>query len=271
MKFIVPEKFNKTTLEEMLIALHIPKKELHWLRMSKDILINNEIQPVKTALSTGDTVTLPDFSEPSSYKKSTKKAVILFEDENLLIASKPPGQKVHPNEPTEHNTLVNDIINTVDSDYVEPVHRLDVDTTGVVLMAKNAYMKKMLDYMLAENNIKRIYMGHVKKNSKIAVQKISAPLGKMPHTNIFHVTRTGKDAITHITGKTVTDKYEELTIELETGRTHQIRAHMKHLNAPLVGDKLYGGPPSPYLHLYGYKVSFIHPITDEEISVSLNV
>lgn len=271
MKFIVPEKFNETTLEEMLIALHIPKKELHWLRMSKDILINNEIQPVKTALSAGDTVTLPDFSEPSSYKKSTKKAVILFEDENLLIASKPPGQKVHPNEPTEHNTLVNDVINTVDSDYVEPVHRLDVDTTGVVLMAKNAYMKKMLDYMLAENNIKRIYMGHVKKNSKIAVQKISAPLGKMPHTNIFHVTRTGKDAITHITGKTVTDKYEELTIELETGRTHQIRAHMKHLNAPLVGDKLYGGPPSPYLHLYGYKVSFIHPITDEEISVSLNV
>lgn len=271
MKFIVPEKFNETTLEEMLIALHIPKKELHWLRMSKDILINNEIQPVKSALSAGDTVTLPDFSEPSSYKKSTKKAVILFEDENLLIASKPPGQKVHPNEPTEHNTLVNDVINTVDSDYVEPVHRLDVDTTGVVLMAKNAYMKKMLDYMLAENNIKRIYMGHVKKNSKIAVQKISAPLGKMPHTNIFHVTRTGKDAITHITGKTVTDKYEELTIELETGRTHQIRAHMKHLNAPLVGDKLYGGPPSPYLHLYGYKVSFIHPITDEEISVSLNV
>lgn len=271
MKFIVPEKFNETTLEEMLIALHIPKKELHWLRMSKDILINNEIQPVKTALSAGDTVTLPDFSEPSSYKKSTKKAVILFEDENLLIASKPPGQKVHPNEPTEHNTLVNDVINTVDSDYVEPVHRLDVDTTGVVLMAKNAYMKKMLDYMLAENNIKRIYMGHVKKNSKIDVQKISAPLGKMPHTNIFHVTRTGKDAITHITGKTVTDKYEELTIELETGRTHQIRAHMKHLNAPLVGDKLYGGPPSPYLHLYGYKVSFIHPITDEEISVSLNV
>ena len=271
MKFIVPEKFNKTTLEEMLIALHIPKKELHWLRMSKDILINNEIQPVKTALSAGDTVTLPDFSEPSSYKKSTKKAVILFEDENLLIASKPPGQKVHPNEPTEHNTLVNDVINTVDSDYVEPVHRLDVDTTGVVLMAKNAYMKKMLDYMLAENNIKRIYMGHVKKNSKIDVQKISAPLGKMPHTNIFHVTRTGKDAITHITGKTVTDKYEELTIELETGRTHQIRAHMKHLNAPLVGDKLYGGPPSPYLHLYGYKVSFIHPITDKEISVALNV
>ncbi len=271
MKFIVPEKFNDTTLEEMLIALHIPKKELHWLRMSKDILINNEVQSVKTALSKGDTVTLPDFSEPSSYKKSTKKAVILFEDENLLIASKPPGQKVHPNEPTEYNTLVNDVINTVDSPYVEPVHRLDVDTTGVVLMAKNAYMKKMLDYMLAENNIKRIYMGHVKKNSKISVQKISAPLGKMPHTNIFHVTRTGKDAITHITGKRVTDKYEELTIELETGRTHQIRAHMKHLNAPLVGDKLYGGPPSPYLHLYGYKVSFIHPITDKEISVTLDV
>lgn len=271
MKFTVPEKFNGFTLEEALIALHIPKKEMHWLRMSKDIVINGEVQPVKTELKTGDTVTLPDFSEASSYKKSSKQAVILFEDENLLVASKPAGQKVHPNDPGEHNTLVNDVINTVASEYIEPVHRLDVDTTGLVLMAKNAYMKKMLDYMLSENKIKRIYMGHVKKNSKITAQKINAPLGKKPHTNIFHVTRTGKDAVTHIISKKVTDKYEELTIELETGRTHQIRAHMKHLNAPLVGDKLYGGPPSPYLHLYGYKVSFNHPITGEEISVTLDV
>lgn len=271
MKFNVPAKFNDMTLENMLIELHIPKKELHWLRMSKDIVINDDNQSVKTVVTTGDTVTLPSFSGPSNYTKSNKKAKIVYEDENLLVASKRPGQKVHPNEDTEHDTLVNDVISMVDSDYVEPVHRLDIDTTGLVLMAKNAYMKKMLDHMLANNDIKRVYMGHVKKHSNISAQKISAPLGKMPHTNIFHVTRTGKPAVTHIVSKKVTDKYEELTIELETGRTHQIRAHMKHLNAPLVGDKLYGGPISPYLHLYGYKVSFKHPITDEEISVSLDI
>ena len=158
MKFTVPQKFNQFTLEDTLIALHIPKKEMHWLRMSKDILINDKQNSLKAELAEGDTVILPDFSEASSYKKSSKQAVILFEDENLLIASKPPGQKVHPNEASEQNTLVNDVINTVHSAYVEAVHRLDVDTTGIVLMAKNAYMKKMLDYMLAENQIKRVYM-----------------------------------------------------------------------------------------------------------------
>lgn len=271
MKFIVPAKFDGMTLEAALIQLHIPKKEMHWLRMSKDILVNGDLSTLKAELKIGDTVSLPDFSEGSSYQVSGKKAEILYEDDDLLVASKPPGQKVHPNEPGEHNTLINDVMNTIDGAYAEPVHRLDIDTTGIVLIAKNSYMKKMLDHMLAENKIKRVYMGHVKKNSKIAPQTISAPLGKMPHTNIFHVTRTGKSAVTHIVNKKVTDKYEELTIELETGRTHQIRAHMKHLNAPLVGDKLYGGPSSPYLHLYGYQVSFHHPITDKEISVSLKI
>src|SRR5699024_8030354 len=115
MKFTVPEKFNGFTLEEALIALHIPKKEMHWLRMSKDIVINGEIQPVKTELKTGDTVTLPDFSEASSYKKSSKQAVILVEDENLLVSSKPPGHKVHPNDPAEQNRRTNDVSDTAAS------------------------------------------------------------------------------------------------------------------------------------------------------------
>jgi len=77
MKFNVPAKFNDMTLENMLIELHIPKKELHWLRMSKDIVINDDNQSVKTVVTTGDTVTLPSFSGPSNYTKSNKKAKIV--------------------------------------------------------------------------------------------------------------------------------------------------------------------------------------------------
>ncbi|QQD85115.1 RluA family pseudouridine synthase [Jeotgalicoccus sp. ATCC 8456] len=269
MKFILQEKFNGKSIESVLIECHVPKKELHWLRMSKDIKVNNEVRKLTDTVVTGDRVDLPDFNHKSNYKESGQQAKIVFEDDNLLVAQKSAGQKVHPNDPGEHNTLVNDVISSTISPYVEPVHRLDVDTSGIVLFAKNAYMKKILDYMLAKNEIERIYKAHVKLGSKINKQTVNAPLGRKPHTNLYHVTREGKTAITHIIEVKKLKHYEELTVELETGRTHQIRAHLKHLNAPIIGDKLYGGPTSPYMHLYGYQVSFTNPLSGEKVNVTM--
>lgn len=269
MKFILHEKFDGKTIEAVLITCHVPKKELHWLRMSKDITVNGAGKKLTDVVVTGDEIDLPDFNHQSNYKENGQTAKIVFEDDNMLVAQKPAGQKVHPNVEGEHDTLVNDVISSTSSPYVEPVHRLDVDTSGIVLFAKNAYMKKMLDYMLANNEIQRIYKAHVKLGSKIKVQTINTPLGSKPHTNLYHVTRDGKSAITHIVETKKLKHYEELTVELETGRTHQIRAHLKHLNSPIIGDKLYGGPTSPYMHLYGYQVAFTHPLSGEQVKVTM--
>ena len=269
MKFTIDEKFQNKSLEEVLKALYIPKKELHWLRMSKDIKVNDQECKLNVILKENDEVYLPDFIQESAYIKSNKKASIVYEDQNIVVAEKPAGQKVHPNDENEHDTLVNDVINTVDSNYVEAVHRLDADTTGIVLLAKNAYMKKILDHMLANNQIRRIYKAHVKKNSGIRKQTIKAPLGRKPYTNIYHVTRDGKSAITHILSSQKKEHYDVLTVELETGRTHQIRAHLNHLNAPIIGDKLYGGSTAVNMHLFGYQLSFINPLDDKELTVTM--
>lgn len=83
------------------------------------------------------------------------------------------------------------------------------------------------------------------------------------------MTRDGKSAITHILSSQKKEHYDVLTVELETGRTHQIRAHLNHLNAPIIGDKLYGGSTAVNMHLFGYQLSFINPLDDKELTVTM--
>ena len=178
MKFTVNERFDSMTLENMLKALQVPKKEMHLLRMSKDIVINDEKMPLGSTLSSGDTVVLPDDHSPSSYKPSYRACEILYEDRYLAVLLKPRGVKTHPNEMHETNTLMNHAIYTLDTPYLEPVHRLDQETKGVLLVAKHPLIKKMLDHMLAEREIKRTYIARVDTKKLIEPQTISQPVAK---------------------------------------------------------------------------------------------
>src|SRR5699024_5363251 len=119
MKCIVYERFDSMTLENMHKALHVPKKEMHHLRMSKDIVINDEKKPLDSTLSAGDIVILPDDHGPSSYKPSYRACEILYEDRYLAVLLKPRGVKTHPNEMHETNTLMNHAIYTLDNPYLE--------------------------------------------------------------------------------------------------------------------------------------------------------
>lgn len=272
MKFNVPETYNNYTLREIFQKLKLPKKDLHQLNMSKDITINQQPGKLTDKVVTNDVVYIPTPKETSNYLPSYRYAQIVYEDDDLAIVMKPKGVKTHPNDLKESNTLMNHVIYTMDSDYVEPIHRLDQETVGLLIVAKNPLMKKILDRMLEENQITRIYRANVKALLPLKPQTIDMPIGKDKfHPNKRRISKTGQRAITHIlTSKMIKEGICQLEIKLDTGRTHQIRVHLAEIDHPVIGDPLYGDATLRQLELNSYKIEFTHPLTQELISVSLD-
>lgn len=272
MKFQIPEKYNQLTLKEIFQQLQLPKKDLHNLNMSKDITINGLEAKLMSQVKTDDDIYIPTPDEKSNYLPSYRFAQIYYEDNDLAIVMKPKGVKTHPNDLKESNTLMNHVIYTIKSDYVEPIHRLDQETVGLLIVAKNPLMKKILDRMLEENQIDRIYKAHVHSLLPIKSQTIDMPIGKDKfHSNKRRVSSTGQTAITHIlSSKMIKENVCEVDLKLDTGRTHQIRGHLAEMGHPVIGDPLYGDSTLRQLQLNSYKIEFIHPLTQKMISVSLD-
>ena len=272
MKFTIPEQYNEYTLREIFQQLKLPKKDLHQLNMSKEIKINEQQAKLTDKVVTGDEVIVPTPKEKSNYLPSYRYAQIYYEDDDLAIVMKPKGVKTHPNDLKESNTLMNHIIYTIDSDYVEPIHRLDQETVGLLIVAKNPIMKKILDRMLEDNQITRVYKANVKALLPIKPQTIDMPIGKDKfHPNKRRISNTGQRAITHIlSSQMIKEGVCQLDIKLDTGRTHQIRVHLAEIGHPVIGDPLYGDSTLRQLELNSHQIEFIHPLTRELISVSLD-
>ena len=272
MKFKVSEKFDQYTIREVFQYLNLPKKDLHTLNMSNEITINNQPAKLINQVHTGDEVYLPTPSEISNYLPSYRYAQIYYEDDDLAIVMKPKGVKTHPNDLKESNTLMNHVIYTLNNDYVEPIHRLDQETVGLLIVAKNPLMKKVLDRMLEDNQIDRVYRAEVKSLLPLKPQTIDMPIGKDKfHPNRRRISQTGQRAITHILSSKMVDENRcQVELKLDTGRTHQIRVHLAEIGHPVIGDPLYGNSTLRQLKLQSYKIEFTHPLTQTQISVSLD-
>ncbi|WP_162000181.1 RluA family pseudouridine synthase [Companilactobacillus halodurans] len=245
-----------------------------------NVLVNDkEITKTGAKLTTGDKiiVNIPK-EKPLEAIPENIPLDIVYEDEDVIVVNKPQGMVVHPAAGHPDKTLVNAILyhcQINDSDVIRPgiVHRIDKDTSGLLMIAKNNLAKQSLMKQLKEKSNLREYVAIVHGNFQEKTGRINAPLGRSKTDRKKQaVVEDGRHAVTHFTVLEQFENYSLLKLKLETGRTHQIRVHMKYIGHPVAGDPLYG--PKNTLDgkgqfLHAKTLGFEHPRTHKWMEFSV--
>jgi len=240
------------------------------LKNKKLIFLNNNIARINDKVAYMDIIEFHLNYEESSDNIIPKKINldIIFEDDYLLIINKPPFIPVHPSQNYYENSLSNGVkwyFNSINlNKKIRPVNRLDKDTSGIVIFAKNEYIQECLIHQMKDNNFQKEYLAILDGTIDKKFGSINAPINRKNNSIIEREInfKNEKNALTDF--KVIKNFYYYSLVKfiLHTGRTHQIRVHSKYMSHPILGDSLYGIKSNLINRqaLHAYKISFIHPI-----------
>lgn len=264
-------------LDSYLSGLYPELSRSFFQKLIKDgcVKVEGRDRKANYRLRAGESVTVlfPE-AETAEIEPEDLPLDILYEDEDVLVVNKPKGMVVHPSAGHHSGTLVNAVMfHCKDSlsginGTLRPgiVHRIDMDTTGSLIVCKNDESHLSIANQIKEHSVRRIYEGIVCGNLREEQGTIDAPIGRNP-TDRKRMTineRNGKSAITHYRVIEPLKGYTFVQFQLETGRTHQIRVHMASIGHPLLGDLVYSNGKSAFKHLQGQclhakTIGFVHP------------
>jgi len=266
---------NKTINQVIQKEFSLSTRLFNKLLKNKKIYLNNTVIDTRNIAKINDIITLDlSYEEDNSNIVPTKMDLnIVYEDNGLLVLDKPAGIPVHPSMLHYTNSLSNGVRFYFDTiglkKKIRPVNRLDLDTSGLIIFAKNEYIQEHLIKQMIDSTFHKEYMCLAEGIFKNTSGTIDAPIARKQDSIIERcVNDNGQIAITDYTVIKSFSDYSLVKCILKTGRTHQIRVHMAHIGHPLVGDTLYGNGKSNLINrqaLHSYKISFLHPITLENL------
>lgn len=273
--YIITETDAMKSIHEFLKSKKYSSQTITHLKKTENgILKNGAWSYVRDILSPGDqlTITLLEINGSSNIISSPIPINIVYEDEDIMVINKPCNMPIHPSQGNYENTLANAVchyfLSQNNSFVYRCINRLDRDTTGLLIIAKHMHSASILSGMVQNREIHREYLA-VCEGMVPPSGTIEAPIARVSGSTIerevnYH---SGEYACTHYQTIEYVNNCSLVSLKLDTGRTHQIRVHMKHIGHPLLGDFLY----HPNYHLiqrqalHSHKLSFLHPITNQSM------
>lgn len=244
-----------------------------------NILVNGKNAKVSYKIQENDKISV-EIPEPKQIELKAQNILIeiIYEDSDIIVVNKPKGMVVHPANGNPDGTLVNAIMAICKDSLsgiggeIRPgiVHRIDKDTSGLLIVAKNDNAHVKMSEQIKNHEVKKTYIALVRGVFKENEATIDMPIGRSTSDRKkMAVNKNGKNAITHIKVLKRFDKYTLLKVNIETGRTHQIRVHLSHIGYPIVGDYTYSNGKNEFdvigQCLHAQKLEFKHPITQKDM------
>lgn len=282
---------NENNIRERIdafLSITIPDLSRSYIKTLIDddkVLVNGSKCKVSYKLQLGDTIEIqiPPPKELDIEPQDIKLDII-YEDRDVLVVNKSQGMVVHPAPGVYKDTLVNGLLYHISdlsdiNGVMRPgiVHRIDKDTSGLLLVAKTNIAHKSLSKQLKDHSVNRRYLALVEGIITEDNGTIDAPIGRDPNNRkkMKVVERNSKEAVTHFKVLNRFNEYTLIEARLETGRTHQIRVHMSFINHPVVGDITYGHMKQPLYAkgqlLHAYTIGFIHPVSNDYLEFQIDL